>query len=55
MFLEGKAELMSDGQTKTIHAHAVALVPAHTKHNVRNESKAPMRYVYSYVMALDGA
>jgi quercetin dioxygenase-like cupin family protein len=53
VFLEGTAELKGEGKTRTIHAPAVALVPAHTRHDVRNGSKAPLRYVYFYVMASD--
>ena len=52
VLLEGTAELQSDGVTKTVHAPAAVLVPAHTAHNVRNPSKVPLRYVYVYVMAM---
>lgn len=53
VFLEGTAELSGGGETRTVHAPAVALVPARTKHNVKNTSKAVLKYVYSYVTALD--
>jgi len=53
VLLEGAAELVGDGDTKTVHAPAMVLVPAHTVHNIRNSSKAPLRYLYVYVMALD--
>lgn len=55
LFLEGTAELSGEEQTRTVHAPAAALIPAHTSHNVRNKSKALLRYVYAYVVALDGA
>jgi quercetin dioxygenase-like cupin family protein len=54
VLLQGTGELQSDGETKTIHAPAAVLVPAHTAHNVRNSSKVPLRYVYVYVVAMDG-
>jgi quercetin dioxygenase-like cupin family protein len=54
LFLEGAAELEAEGRTRTVHAPAVALIPAHMAHNVRNVSKSPLRYVYVYLMA-DGS
>ncbi len=53
VLLEGTAELQGDGKTRTVHAPAAVLVPAHTEHNVKNPSKALLRYVYAYVKALD--
>jgi quercetin dioxygenase-like cupin family protein len=54
LFLEGVAELEGERRTRTVHAPALALIPAHAAHNVRNVSKSPLRYVYVYVMA-DGS
>jgi quercetin dioxygenase-like cupin family protein len=53
--LEGSAEVECEGETRLVHAPAVVLIPAHSRHNVRNASKEPLRYVYSYVAALDGS
>ena len=53
--LEGTAEVVGRGETKKVHAPSVVLIPAHTRHNVRNRSRKPLRYVYSYVSALDNA
>ena len=53
VFMEGTAELVGDGETKTVRAPAAALIPAHTLHNVRNKSKVPLRYVYVYVKGSD--
>jgi quercetin dioxygenase-like cupin family protein len=55
VFLEGTAEVSSGGETRTVHAPSMTLIPAHTKHGVKNESDAPLKYVYVYVMALDAA
>jgi quercetin dioxygenase-like cupin family protein len=55
VFLQGTAELSGGGETRTVHAPAVALVPAHTPHNVWNEAETTLEYVYAYVMAPDGA
>ncbi len=55
VFLEGTAELSSGGHIAMIHAPASALIPAHTRHGIRNRSAAPLKYVYVYVMALDAA
>jgi mannose-6-phosphate isomerase-like protein (cupin superfamily) len=55
VFMEGTAEVSHGGESETVRAPAVALVPAHTLHNVRNESKAPLRYIYVYNLAVDGS
>lgn len=55
VFLEGTAELSSGGETKTVHAPSSALIPAHTRHGIKNKSEVPLKYVYVYVMALDAA
>jgi len=55
VFLEGKAEVSYDGESKVVSAPAVALVPAHTSHNIKNRSEAPVRYVYVYNMAMEGS
>ena len=55
VFLEGTAELSGVGKTTTVQAPAVALIPAHASHNVRNKAEASLKYVYAYVMALDNA
>ena len=52
ILLEGTAEMQSGRETKTVNAPAAVLVPAHTAHNVRNQSKMPLRYVHVYVMAM---
>lgn len=49
--MDGAAEVLCDGEARTICAPAVVLIPAHTLHNVRNVSENPLRYVY--VVALD--
>jgi quercetin dioxygenase-like cupin family protein len=53
--LEGTAEVSYEGKTKTVRAPAVLLTPAHTRHNVRNRSKKPVKYVYAYVVAMDNS
>jgi quercetin dioxygenase-like cupin family protein len=53
--LQGKAEVIGQGEARTVRAPPVVLISAHTKHDVKNTSKAPPRYVYSYVMAMDGS
>jgi quercetin dioxygenase-like cupin family protein len=47
MVVEGKGEVVSEGHSQTIEAPCVVLVPAHTVHNVRNTSKALLKYVYA--------
>jgi quercetin dioxygenase-like cupin family protein len=54
-FLEGKSEVSYEGKKKTINSPAVVLIPAHTRHNVRNRSQKPLKYVYAYVIAMDGS
>lgn len=44
--VEGKGELVSEGRRETVEAPCVVLIPAHTVHNVRNRSKALLKYVY---------
>ena len=51
VFLEGAAEVSYGGESRSASAPAVALVPAHTRHNIKNRSKDPVRYVYIYNMA----
>jgi quercetin dioxygenase-like cupin family protein len=46
VMFEGKAEIVFNGQTEEVEAPCVVLVPAHTIHNVRNRSKALLKYVY---------
>jgi len=53
VFLEGKGEVSYGGRKRTVVAPAVALVPAHTSHDVRNRSKSPLRYVYVYNSSMD--
>jgi quercetin dioxygenase-like cupin family protein len=45
--VEGEGEVTSEGRTKTVEAPCVVLVPAHMVHNVRNTSKALLKYVYA--------
>jgi len=51
VLLEGEAEVSYGGESRSVSAPAVVLVPAHTKHNIRNRSTAPTRYLYIYNMA----
>jgi quercetin dioxygenase-like cupin family protein len=44
--MDGSAELLCGGEVQTIRAPAVALIPAHTLHNVKNKSKSLLKYVY---------
>jgi mannose-6-phosphate isomerase-like protein (cupin superfamily) len=44
--VEGKGEVVSEGHTQTVEAPCIVLIPAHTVHNVRNTSKAFLKYVY---------
>jgi len=55
VFTEGSAELSYGGKRRAVRAPAVALVPAHTSHNVSNRSKAPLHYVYIYNAGMDRA
>lgn len=52
-FLEGTAEVSFGKKTTTVQSPAVVLTPAHTLHNVSNKTKKPLKYVYTYVMAMD--
>jgi quercetin dioxygenase-like cupin family protein len=45
--VEGRGEVISEGNAQAIEAPCVVLVPAHTAHNVRNTSKALLKYVYA--------
>ena len=45
--VEGKGRVISGGHARAIEAPCVVLVPAHTVHNVRNTSKALLKYVYT--------
>jgi quercetin dioxygenase-like cupin family protein len=49
VMVEGKAEVTSQGHAVTVEAPCVVLVPAHTVHNVKNRSEAPLKYVYIVV------
>jgi quercetin dioxygenase-like cupin family protein len=53
VFLDGTAEIFSAGETRKVRAPATALIPAHTRHGIKNMSDVPLKYVYVYVMALD--
>ena len=55
VFLEGSAEISSGGKSRTVHAPATALIPAHTRHGIKNRSDTPLKYVYVYVIAMDEA
>jgi quercetin dioxygenase-like cupin family protein len=46
MVFEGKGEIVSERGNEKIEAPCIVLVPAHTVHNVRNTSKALLKYVY---------
>lgn len=54
-FIEGTAEFSFGKRKKVVHSPAVVLTPAHTLHNVKNNSKKPVKYVYTYVMAMDSS
>lgn len=51
VFVEGTAEIIRGTKRETVHAPAVAHMPAHALHNVKNNSKSPLKYVYVYVPA----
>ena len=53
VFVEGKGEVSYGGRRRVVVAPAVAVVPPHTSHNVRNSSKSPLRYVYVYNSSMD--
>ena len=55
LVMEGTAEVSSGGKTETASAPSAVLVSAHSSHNVRNKTKVPLKYVYVYVMAMDGS
>jgi quercetin dioxygenase-like cupin family protein len=52
--LEGSANVVGEGMTKTASAPAIVLIPPHTRHNVMNRSSKLLRYIYTYITALDG-
>ena len=54
IFMEGTAEVSCDGESKTVKAPAVAVIPPHTPHSIRNRSRALLRYVYVYNTAAKG-
>ncbi len=54
-FIEGAAEVSFGKRKKMVHSPAVVLTPAHTPHNVKNNSKKPVKYVYTYIMAMDNS
>jgi quercetin dioxygenase-like cupin family protein len=43
---EGKGVVVSERGNEKIEAPCIVLVPAHTVHNVRNTSKALLKYAY---------
>jgi mannose-6-phosphate isomerase-like protein (cupin superfamily) len=45
---EGSPELIMDGKPITLEEHDVALVPAGTKHNLRNPGKKPVKLFTIY-------
>lgn len=45
--VEGEGEVVRAGSAQAIEAPCVVVVPPHTAHNVRNTSKAPLKYVYA--------
>lgn len=51
VFVEGTADVICGTKRETVHAPAVAHIPAHTMHNVENRSKSPLKYAYVYVPA----
>lgn len=53
VLLDGTAEVVEDGRGQAVRSPSVVLVPAHTRHNVKNQGDGPLRYVYVYVTALD--
>ena len=55
VFTDGTAEVSFGQKRRRVHAPAAMLVPAHTLHNVKNKSKAPLRYVYVYVRVTDSS
>lgn len=46
IFMSGMAEVACDGEKERVQAPSAVLIPAHALHNVRNESKSLLRYVY---------
>jgi mannose-6-phosphate isomerase-like protein (cupin superfamily) len=55
VLLEGTAKILADGETRSVNAPSIVMVPAGTRHNVRNGAEVLLRYVYVYVAAMDGA
>jgi mannose-6-phosphate isomerase-like protein (cupin superfamily) len=45
LVLEGALEVMVDGDTKTLGAGEIAVVPPRTVHAFRNASEAPVRFL----------
>ncbi len=52
VLLDGTAEVSVDGRGHIVSSPSVVLVPAHTRHNVKNQGTTPLRYVYVYVTAM---
>jgi quercetin dioxygenase-like cupin family protein len=52
VLLEGTARVTCAGEVEEVDAPAVVLIPAHTMHNMANESYKLLKYVYT-VAVLD--
>jgi quercetin dioxygenase-like cupin family protein len=52
VIMDGVATVSCGGKTRTVRAPATVFVPTHTIHNVRNNSKRLLRYVYVHVAAM---
>ncbi len=52
ILLDGTAKVSIEGRGHAVSSPSVVLVPAHTRHNVKNQGTDPLRYVYVYVTAV---
>lgn len=46
IFMSGNAEVVCGSEKERVRAPSAVLIPAHTLHNVRNESESLLKYVY---------
>lgn len=49
LIVDGKAEIMINGQREIVESPCVSLIPAKTIHNVKNISTTLLKYVYVVV------
>jgi len=44
--LSGKAKIVCEGEERVVGSNSIVYIPRNTKHNVLNENKKDLKYVY---------